>query len=140
MERVAVAAGGGGVKLVFSQLATYSVVGAVAAATNFSVLIVLVQDLGANPVVASMAGFVAAALVSYVLNYHITFRCKNPHNTALAKFFVVALVGLGLNTLIMAVLLKWLYYVICQALAIPVVLLWNFTCNRFWTFREAVEG
>lgn len=127
-------------KAVLSQFALYSAVGVVGTVTHFTILITLVQWLAVEPVAASMAGFVAAVLVNYCLNYHVTFKSKNPHNTALLKFFAVALVGLCLNTLIMAVLVRWLYYLVCQAIAIPVVVTWNFTCNRFWTFRETVGG
>jgi putative flippase GtrA len=128
------------VKPVFSQFVLYSAVGAVGTVTHFTILIILVQGLGVGPVPASMAGFVTAVLVNYCLNYHVTFKSSNPHNTALLKFFTVALVGLSLNTLIMAVLVRWLYYLVCQVIAIPLVLMWNFTCNRRWTFGGTAEG
>jgi len=124
------------VKPVVAKFIVYSLVGVVGTATHFAVLIFLVQVLATDPVAGSMAGFVSAALVNYALNYYVTFRSKNPHCTALLKFFVVALAGLCLNTLIMAVAVQWLHYVISQALAIPCVLAWNFLCNQFWTFKE----
>jgi len=124
------------VKPILANFMLYSLVGAIGTVTHFSVLVLLVQYVATDPVAASMAGFVSAALVNYALNYYVTFRSNNPHVTALLKFFIVALAGLCLNTLIMAVAVKWLHYVISQALAIPVVLTWNFLCNQFWTFKE----
>lgn len=123
-------------KQVVTQFAFFSVVGAVGTTAHFAVLVILVQFMAAGPVAASMAGFAAGALVNYGLNYHVTFKSKTSHKTALLKFFTVALAGLCLNTLVMAMAIEWLHYLVSQALATALVLLWNFLCNRYWTFRE----
>ena len=119
-----------------SQLMSFAAVGVVGAATHFGVLVMLVQFMGTDPVVASMIAFPAAAAINYLLNYRLTFRSNNPHHTALPKFLTVAAVGFCLNTLIMAVATMWLHYLLSQVLAAFVVLAWNFICNRIWTFRD----
>jgi putative flippase GtrA len=96
----------------------------------------MVQIAGTGPVSGSMAGFGAGVLVNYCLNYHLTFKSNKPHRTALPKFLVIAMAGLCLNTLIMALATEWLHYLLSQALATAPVLAWNFLCNRLWTFRE----
>jgi putative flippase GtrA len=114
----------------------FTAVGVVGTAAHFAILVILVQFVAINPVVASMIAFPVAALINYVLNYRLTFRSSNPHHTALPKFLTVSAVGFCLNTLIMAAATVWLHYLSSQVLAALVVLAWNFVCNRIWTFRN----
>jgi putative flippase GtrA len=120
----------------YTQFIIFSIVGAIGTAAHFAVLITLVHFELANPVLASATGCVVGALVNYILNYSITFKSQNPHNTTLLKFFSVALVGLCLNSLIMAIAIQWMHYLLSQVLATSLILLWNFICSRYWTFKE----
>ena len=122
--------------LLSKQFLLFTVVGAVGTAAHYIVLIIMVQLMSTDPLRASIAGFAVGALVNYYLNYLITFKSNNPHCITLPKFFAVALVGLCLNILIMALMTSCLHYLLSQALATVMVLAWNFFFNRFWTFKE----
>jgi len=124
------------------QFFSFAFVGAIGTTAHYAVLIVLVHLAHALPVVASVCGFVTGALVNYILNYRFTFRANSPHPETAAKFFTVALVGLLLNTLIMAFLTEYLsfHYLPAQVAATGTVLLWNFACNRLWTFPEKADN
>jgi len=54
------------------------------------------------------------------------------------KFFIVALVGAGMNMLIMYIGVDILvqFYLLVQIAASFVVLLWTFSANKLWTFAE----
>jgi putative flippase GtrA len=119
------------------QFIAFSVIGVIGTAAHFTVLIISVQTLSMHPVYGSIAGFITGAIVNYLLNYHVTFKSKNRHLESAPKFFTVATIGLGLNTSIMYVMAHWFYYLISQTIATAIVLIWNFLCNRFWTFKEA---
>jgi putative flippase GtrA len=82
------------------------------------------------------------ALVNYRLNYSFTFRSNKRHRDVIVKFFAVAAVGLGLNTALMTLLTTSLslHYLVSQVLTTGAVLLWNFTGNRLWSFREGPAG
>jgi putative flippase GtrA len=121
-----------------NQFLLFSAVGAVGTAAHFAVLIFLVQLKAVDPVSASMAGFTTGALINYGLNYYYTFRSGSPHHASLPKFLAVALAGLCLNTMIMTLLTEWLHYLLSQALTTMSVLVWNYLCNRYWTFRESL--
>ncbi|MEY4730666.1 MAG: hypothetical protein RL020_1824 [Pseudomonadota bacterium] len=116
------------------QFVHYAGVGAIGTAGHYLLYIALVQA-GLNIIAASAAGFVVGALINYWLNYHYTFNSDMPHRQAMTKFFFVALAGLALNTLIVFVLnrMQW-HYLLAQAAATIIVLLWNFAANRRWTF------
>jgi putative flippase GtrA len=116
------------------QFLSYAGVGAIGTAGHYTLYIALV-NLGIGVTVSSMAGFIVGALINYGLNYHYTFKSEQPHHRAVVKFFSVALVGLLLNTLIVFALdsLNW-HFLLAQAAATLIVLLWNFAANRHWTF------
>lgn len=123
--------------MIIRQFFSFAAVGVVGTAAHYSTLIALVQIMHANPVVSSGVGFIIGALVNYALNYRLTFRSTKLHRDSMPKFFLVALFGLAFNTAIMTLVTEiWkLHYLIGQILATGAVLLWNFTVNRFWTFK-----
>ncbi len=124
---------------IFRQFVSFVGVGAVATAAHYLILIVLVQFYHLDPILASGIGAIAGALISYVLNYHFTFRSNSTHALSVAKFFIVAGVGLALNSMSMLVCIELFgfYYLLSQILATALVLIWSFTANRAWTFRES---
>jgi putative flippase GtrA len=119
-----------------SQFLRFAGVGVIGTGAHYLVLVSLVQFAGMNPIFASMVGFVIGGLVNYFLNYHITFQSSQPHQTAMAKFFTVALLGLALNSFIVTLGIKKLaiHYLWAQLIATCLVLIWNFGSNRLWTF------
>ena len=124
--------------LVLARFARFSAVGAIGTAAHYATLVLLVRRFHVDPVGGSAVGFVVGALVNYALNYRFTFGSNKRHTEAMTKFFTVALVGLGVNALTMAAMVKLfgLYYLLAQILATAAVLLWNFAANHSWTFRE----
>ena len=119
------------------QFLRFATVGGITTAIQYFLLIVLVHGTGMRAVWASTAGFVVSAVCNYLLNYRFTFRSNAKHRQAIVMFFIVAGVGLALNALIMLIATEYLHihYLLAQILSTGVVLLWNFTGNRLWTFR-----
>ncbi len=117
-------------------------IGAIGTGAHYTVLVLLVQALGVNPVVASSLGYLTGALVNYLLNYRYTFRSRKPHREALSKFLAVAAVGFVLNGALMALgeQMLHLHYLLNQIVATGVVLLWTFTGNHLWTFNGERHG
>jgi len=120
------------------QFMRFGVVGGIATAVQYLVLIMLVQWAGINPVISSAIGFTASAFLNYALNYRYTFRSGRSHRQALPRFFAVALSGLSLNTLLMALMVGvlGLNYMLAQLTATSAVLFGNFFANRHWTFKN----
>jgi len=57
----------------------------------------------------------------------------------LPRFTLVAMMGLAINTMLMAVMvesMEW-HYLFSQAISTSIVLFWNFILNHRWSFREA---
>ncbi len=87
--------------------------------------------------IANAIGFVVAATNNYILNRIWTWGSTNDQvGVEYTKFFVVSLIGLGINTLILFIFnekLKWNFY-LSKVFATGVVMLWNFFANNFFTF------
>ena len=121
------------------QFVRFAGVGCMSAIGHYGLLILLVQVAHADAVLASAAGALLGAVINYFLNYHFTFQSSKKHHESIAKFIVVAAVGLGLNTLFMWIMvnLLGLHYLLSQVATTGLVLIWSFVGNRFWTFHEA---
>jgi putative flippase GtrA len=101
-------------------------------------LVILVEVVGTDAVIASTAGALLGATINYFFNYRITFKSRTNHRITLPRFLTVATIGFLINTPLMwvAVHLINLHYILGQVTTTSLVLLWNFTGNRYWTFSE----
>lgn len=119
------------------QFIGFAAVGAVGLAAHYAVLLVLVEIAGADPVAASVAGFLVGAVVNYGLNRRVVFRSDRAHRAAGPRFFAVAASGLALNALLMTLLVDrlGLYYLAAQVLVTGGLVVWHFLLNKYWTFR-----
>ena len=120
------------------QFFIFAGIGAIGTAGHYATLILLVQIGHTNPVFATTIGFIVGALINYVLNYRITFNSNKRHREALTKFFSVASLGAVINATIMTagINLFDIHYLVIQVVATCIVLVLNFTANKYWTFAE----
>jgi putative flippase GtrA len=118
------------------QFQKFVLVGGLATAIQYAVLVGMVRILGANPVFASSCGYVISALLNYYLNHRLTFRSAQSHGRALPRFAVIGAVGLLINSTMVWALSERapLPYLAAQIIATAVVLVWNFSANKKWTF------
>ena len=91
-------------------------------------------------VFATSIAFIVAATNSYFMNKAFTFRDKSKeYGSQYIKFFVVSLVGFGINALIFWALLQTgLFDILAKVLTTGVVLIWNFIANKLWTFKQKI--
>jgi putative flippase GtrA len=120
------------------QLASYGGAGALAAVAHYGVLIWLVEALKADPVIASLTGFVAGGIVSYVVNRSLTFEATRSHAEAGWRFALVAFGGFLITGGLMHGLVKMagLPYLPAQILTTLIVMVFTFTAHKRWSFRE----
>ena len=118
------------------QFLSFAGVGAVATAAHYLTLLVLVEGSLAHPAPASAAGAAVGALVSYALNYRLTFAAQSPHRKTLPKFLAIAVFAMILNFVLMHALITFLSlpYIAAQVAVTGVMLLLTFNANRNWTF------
>jgi len=120
------------------KLCKFISVGVCATAIQYVLLGYLVEVFSLQASVASTIGFALAAAVNYLLNRRFTFQSDARHVIAAPKFIFVAWVGMTANFAI----ISWLeahtavHYLVSQACATSIVMLWNFTVSAVWTFRR----
>lgn len=120
------------------QFSAFVAVGLVAAVVHYGLLVGLVEGLGWAAVPATLAGYVAGGIVSYLLNRRHTYVSDRPHEEAGWRFAVVAGVGFGLTALFMHLFVDRLGapYLPAQLVTTGIVLVWSFVANRLWTFAN----
>ncbi len=114
----------------------YAGAGAIGTAAHYLTLALLVELLGASPVVGTVIGAALGALINYFLNYHFIFTSSASHRRTLPRFLVVAGLGMAINAGGMWLGTKVLdvNYLITQIGCTALVLAIGFLLNRVWTF------
>ena len=118
------------------QVIIFAATGLAAAVAHYGLMIVLVERARWMPLPATLSGYLAGGVVSYLLNRRFTFASARAHRDGAWRFAIVAGVGFGLTALSMAVLVNGagLPYVPAQIATTGVVLIWSFAAHRIWTF------
>ena len=116
----------------------FSAVGTSGVLVNFGVTWFFKEICKLNKYFSNGLGFVFAATTNYLLNRWWTFQSTNPQvATEYAKYFLISLVGLGIDTLTVYLLhgkLKWTFY-LSKVFAVGAATLWNFFGNLLFTFN-----
>lgn len=119
-----------------AALIRYLVVGGLGTAAHLATLAGAVELLGLPVLVGSIAGFLVALGLSYLLNRHWTFGTGRPGLGSLWRYTLVCVTGLGLNITMTYALMHWLHwgYMVAQLSVIFVVPISNYLLSRHWAF------
>ncbi len=125
------------------QFTKFALVGLLNTLIDYAVFAGLVFAVHIHYLVANIISFSLAATNSYLLNRRWTFRSRNPawRNEAV-KFFIIIILGLGLNEVILFLLVDkaHIHALLAKAAGIVVVMFWNFLGTRLWAFRQTPAG
>lgn len=123
----------------FGQLFRFGMVGVTAAAINFSVVVLLVQNTGMHPLLANIFGFLTAFQMSYWGHRLWTFGARDiSHRSAVTKLVIVQALGFAANeTLFYIFLSMHLPYRIALFLVLSILPIFTFISSRYWVFRAA---
>ena len=115
----------------------FGVVGASGVLVDFGFTFLCKELIKIPKYVSNAIGFTIAASTNYLLNRVWTFHSQNPEIAIeYVHFLLVSLIGLGINTLILWILVskfKKNFYV-SKLFAIAVVTVLNFFVNLIFTF------
>jgi putative flippase GtrA len=133
----------------------FAIVGSIGAVVDFGIMNILTQ-LSTPFVFASIISFIAAVISNFLLNRYWTYpdSREKTFTQQMVQFFIISLVGLAIRTPMLAWmeirLIKLSAAVIpptfltpeiighnvSLAIAILVVMMWNFFANRYWTYSD----
>ena len=120
------------------RLVRYALVGILGTLVYYASLWVLVETFRIPVMTATSIAFLLVTVENYLLHYLWTFNINILHKTAFPRFVMMNAAGFCLNWLIMSVGVQHmgLYYLWVQALAIVVVVFWNYVLGLAWIFRD----
>jgi putative flippase GtrA len=123
----------------------FAIVGTVGAGVDFSILNLMHKVFTWSLLASNSLSFTCAVLSNFTWNRLWTFpeSRERPIRTQLSQFALVNVIGLGINNLVLinlaALFSRFIPdpfdYNLAKAIAIIIVLFWNFGINRIWTYR-----
>ena len=129
----------------FNRFAKFAVVGAIGAIIDFGLLNLMRGVFGWHLLLANTFSVCVAMISNFIWNRYWTYPESRTRKkrTQLPQFVLVNLIGLlinngivlGIDALLRSHVGEPWSYNIAKALAIGVVLFWNFGVNRLWTYR-----
>ncbi|MCR4826137.1 MAG: GtrA family protein [Bacteroidales bacterium] len=124
-------------RVVIWKFAKFCAVGFSGMVVDFGTTWLCKEKFGWNKYVSNSLGFILAASNNYLWNRIWTFHSTNTNiPVEYGKFFLISVIGLGINNLLIYLLhekLKLNFY-FAKLFAIGIVTIWNFTMNYFFTF------
>lgn len=124
------------------QFVKFCVVGVLNTAVDFGMYYVLSRGyLGFHfhYLIANVIAFLVAVTNSFALNKRWTFGSRNEKNALqFTKFVSVNLVSLAMYEALLALFVEFGGFadIAGKALGYGLVLMWNFSAYKYWTFRE----
>ncbi len=124
----------------FLQLARYGIVGLVALASDYLILVLLTEYGQINHLSSAVAGFIVGLLVNYNLATKFVFK-KSKLNDKKTEFFIFSIIGVV--GLLFTLGLMWLltdffsvHYTVSKAVSVGAVFLWNFYARKLILFKD----
>lgn len=131
-------------------------VGVIGATVDFGTFNLLTNLTNILPVIASVISFTAAVISNFIWNRYWTYPDSRTKHIGhqVAQFFSVNIIGLLIRTPLFAFLEPRMIHLaetyatqvpissttighnLSLAVAVGVVLLWNFFANRYWTYSD----
>ncbi|MDO8528985.1 MAG: GtrA family protein [Nanoarchaeota archaeon] len=115
----------------------YVLFGGIAALVDLGGLYILTEFAGINYLISAVFSYIGGMITNYSLNKVFNFKNKSKK---IAKqfglFTLVALIGLGLNQLILWILveLAGIWYIWAKIISISLIMVWNFFGHKKLTF------
>lgn len=88
---------------------------------------------------ASIVGFLIAVTWSFTINLNWTFKHKDgDRRRQYIKFIIANLISMCINLALLTVFIEafQIYDLLAQFIVAVIVAFFNFTINRFWTFKK----
>jgi len=116
----------------------FGAVGLATAVLYYSLLYWGVEFLHFHAVAVSAMVYPIALTVNYLMHYRWTFATSSPHTTALKRYLFMTACGyvINLSTMYIGVSVLLVNYLLVQAVAMAVIVAWNYCLSSVWVFRD----
>ena len=122
----------------FRNLILYGIIGGFCAGLDFGIYSGLCYWDIMPYLLANIISIHVGIFTSFVLNRSINFKVKDKVKTRFLSFYVVGLVGLGISTLMLWLMVDMAHWneIVCKLVTIVVVALVQFLLNKHITFKS----
>lgn len=117
----------------------FCVVGVSGTAIDFGLTYIFKEKLKMRELIANAIGFLIAATSNYFLNRIWTFQSQESDIVnQYFRFMIIALIGLGINSLILWIVREKFNkgFWFAKVIATGITLLWNFLGSKAFTFNK----
>lgn len=121
----------------FRNLILYGIIGGFCAGLDFGIYSGLCYWDIMPYLLANIISIHVGIFTSFVLNRSINFKVKDKVKTRFLSFYTVGLVGLGISTLMLWLMVDMAHWneIVCKLVTIVVVALVQFLLNKHITFK-----
>jgi len=114
----------------------YSVIGCSGVLLDLLVFLVLYNVFGMHEQLATAISTTLGIVNNFLLNSFFNFRVRDGMLRRFLRFYAVGIVGIGITAALLGVFSTWLGADpnIVKIVALPVVVAFQFTTNRKWSF------
>ena len=114
----------------------YSVIGCSGVLLDLLVFLVLYNVFGMHEQLATAISTTLGIVNNFLLNSFFNFRVRDGMLRRFLRFYAVGIVGIGITAALLGVFSTWLGVDpnIVKVVALPVVVAFQFTMNRKWSF------
>lgn len=127
-------------KKLMEQIVRFGIVGVIAFAVDYAVLLLLTEVAGIHYLISSAVSFVVSVAVNYVLSIAFVFETDKSRGKGreFVLFAVMSAGGLGINQLMMWLLSEGMFipYQLSKLLATAVVMVYNFITRKLFLERK----
>ena len=122
----------------FRNLILYGIIGAFSAGLDFGIYSGLCYWDIMPYLLANIISIHVGMFTSFVLNRSINFKVKDKVKMRFLSFYTVGLVGLGISTLMLWLMVDMAHWneIVCKLVTIVVVALVQFLLNKHITFKQ----
>ena len=122
-------------KKLINQILKFGLVGVIATIIDFIVLYILTDFLHIHYLISSIISFTVSVIFNYILSIKWVFEVNHKQTKKdFIIFVVLSIIGLGINSLIMYLMVDKLYihYMFTKIFATGVVMVYNFITRKIF--------
>lgn len=123
------------------SLAKYGVVGVIGLFVDLGLFFLLHKVAGVNYLIANFVSSTVAVIHNFILNSYFTFNVTDNKIKRFVSFYLVALVGMGISSLLLALMISIMAMnaMIAKVITIFIVAVVQYFVNKKFTFGKKLS-